>query len=1066
MEELEKKGYITNSHAKIVGGESAFSGGTVVGNAYAGTGSGGGTIVGDTSGTKKKTTTKGKSGSSSGDGKNKSSSSDKKWDKFSKWLEKFFDWIEVKLDRLSSITDKWTTAAENAVTLSAKATNYSKAINATKDELNANGSASDKYLKQAQKVGTKAAKVSGKDGITQKWVNGIMAKLQDGSLDITKYGGKKKEVIDDIQEWYDKSLEASEAVSDLTDNLQDLYTELENLANTEAEETADKLNDKLDILSDRIDLLASASDKNANLAEQNKLAKQTLDAYNTALSKTTSSLESAKKDVKNLGNSSLTNAVNTGQKIEIQDSWSTAWKDAVAKYNASLEANQTAITNAEKANVEYYTTIQKNAVQMMDNIASEYERVQARISQASTEIENAMNLNEAKGYRTSENYYKGMMDAEQKNIASMQEERTRLNNELKNKLNSGKITYGTDDYWGQVDKINDVTNSIAESRTKIQEWQNDINELDWSNFERLQELNSDITEEIEFLIDELSRVDLTDKDTGAFTDEGKAAMSLYASSYNVNKEQINQYQKELDEWYEKLKEDPFNENIIDHIQELEESQRDYVSALQDTKYAMIDLAKQGFEAQKDYLQDTIDKYKDLMDTQEDAYDYQKTINDAVKEINDIQKQIGILSGDTSEENRARLQQLNVQLKDKQTSLEDTQRQKLTSDINDMFDDLMDNYSDYVDDLIDALDEDENFAKLIDAVNVGLDDTQTIIAKLAESFGIDLSDELSSILNGNNIGESTQKVTSGIEKEQQDIISKSNSNASNEVNSINTTNESEEADRKASYDSGVANRTNNAIEQAQQQASQSAEAQRLAEEQARLAADEKAEKDRADFLTALDYIGSHFYKPKSGTKASDIKNATKKKIFEKTKDRTVTVENLNALAGLLGVSSSGLYNRLNELGVFKAIGKSGIITTIAQFAKGSKNITKPTLALINEEGQEITYDKSQGAILTSLNPGDKVYTAKQAQVLYDLSKGDYSSMIPYMHTSTPQMISSTSGDVSVAIGDINLQGVQTPRELAYAIKDVVKNDRTVRGLLKDVTVNELMPNHNSLSMNKW
>ena len=49
MEELEKKGYITNSHAKIVGGESAFSNGTVIGNAYAGTGSGGGTIVGDSS---------------------------------------------------------------------------------------------------------------------------------------------------------------------------------------------------------------------------------------------------------------------------------------------------------------------------------------------------------------------------------------------------------------------------------------------------------------------------------------------------------------------------------------------------------------------------------------------------------------------------------------------------------------------------------------------------------------------------------------------------------------------------------------------------------------------------------------------------------------------------------------------------------------------------------------------------------------------------------------------------------------------------------------------------------
>lgn len=1065
VNQLEEKGYVKGSHAKIVGGESAFSNGTVIGNAYAGTGSGGGTLVGDTTTSKSNTTTKKKSSSSSSNSKSKSkssNSSDKKWDKFSKWLEKFYDWIEVRLNRLSSLTDKWTTAAKNAVTMSAKATNYSKAINATKDELNANKSASTKYLKQAQKVGTKAAKVSGKDGITQKWVNGIMAKLQDGSLDITKYGGKKKEVIDDIQEWYDKSLEANEAVSDLTDNLQDLYTELENLANTEAEETVDKLNDKLDTLSDRIDLLATASDKNANLAEQNKLAKQTLDAYNTALSKTTSSLKSAKKAVKNLGNSSLTNAVNTGQKINIQDSWSTAWKDAVAKYNASLEANQTAITNAEKANVEYYTTIQKNAVQMMDNIASEYERVQARISQASTEIENAMNLNEAKGYRTSENYYKGMMDAEQKNIESMQEERTRLNNELKSKLNSGEITYGTDDYWDQVDKINDVTNSIAESRTKIQEWQNDINELDWSNFERLQELNSDITEEIEFLIDELSRVDLTDKDTGAFTDEGKAAMSLYASSYNVNKEQINQYQKELDEWYEKLKEDPFNENIIDHIQELEESQRDYVSALQDTKYAMIDLAKQGFEAQKDYLQDTIDKYKDLMDTQEDAYDYQKTINDAVKEINDIQKQIGILSSDTSEENRARLQQLNVQLKDKQTSLEDTQRQKLTSDINDMFDDLMDNYSDYVDDLIDALDEDENFAKLIDAVNVGLDDTQTIIAKLAESFGIDLSDELSSILNGNNVGKSTQKVTSGIEKEQQDIISKSNSNASNEVNNINTTNESEETDRKASYDSGVADRTDIAIKQAQQQAKEEADKKKK----------EQDDKNAKDLKTAQNYILNHVTTPPKGTKASSIKDPVKKAIYNSTDGKRYIEEKYSdALAKKLGVKENApLYNRLKELGVFTWLKKnvtfSNTGVVVSKFAKGSKNITKPTLAMINEEGQEITYDKSQGAILTSLNPGDKVYTAKQAQVLYDLSKGDYSSMIPYMHTSTPQIISSTSGDVSVAIGDINLQGVQTPRELAYAIKDVVKNDRTVRGLLKDVTVNELMPNHNSLSMNKW
>ena len=761
--------------------------------------------------------------------------------------------------------------------------------------------------------------------------------------------------------------------------------------------------------------------------------------------------------------------------IDANDSMSVAQLKAVAKYNAALEASKEALRNAQQAQTDYNKTLYDNAHQMFQNIIDEYEFKRELIGQKSTRINSAMELNETKGYRNSKVYYEGIMANDQEEYAKMKQQLAEAEAKLEENLRTIKDYKGTVNYQEEVRGINEIINAMDEMDIKMAQTQNDMNQLDWDNFDKLQEAISRVTDEASFLIDELSRKDLIDSDTGTFTDEGRAVMALYAGNYEANRQRVEMYNKEIADWKKYMKDNGLEDNdeARNHLYELVDAQREYASACQESKYAMIDMAKDGLNAQKDYLQEVIDKYKDLMDKQQSAYEYQKNLNNAVEEINNVQKQIEVYSGDNSEENRARIQQLNKDLKDKQESLQDMQREKLTSDINNMFDDLMDNYGDYIDDLMSKMDD--NFDELISAVNEGLGDTQTIISEFADSLGIDLSEQLRAIQHGNNIEQSTKNSINQIESDQNKLVNDADSRATDDVKGVSSSADALDTARDNAVAKGEADRAEQARQQAQQQAQQQAEAQRLAEEQARQAADEKAKKDRADYLTALDYIGSHFYKPKSGTKASDIKNATKKKIFEKTKDRTVTVENLNALAGLLGVSSSGLYNRLNELGVFKAIGKSGII----QFAKGSKNIPNDMIAQIGEKGHEIVYRSADGSILTPLGKNDMVFTHEMSENLWKLAKERDIKTVPGVEKSqynkTVNMSNNVhGGDVNINLGGVTVNGVRNADELARELESVITdtlrrnlvNDRRTKGIINETVKDMLLPNHNSLSANKY
>lgn len=1091
-ESLLKQGFV-HSRATAMAGGTAFANGnafvtggfTYKGNSYKGSSS-----------SDDDNNSSGSSSSSSGSSsKSKSSSKDKKdekkenkfqkkWEQFQNWVGKFFDHIERRLERSSELIDKWTTAAENAVTISAQQTAYGNAISETQTSLSLNETASSKYLKQAEKVGRKAVKTAqntkkkSDDRITSEWVADIITKLQDGSLDITKYKGKERDVIDSLQEWVDKSTDAKNAISELTDSLQDLYTEMRNLANVEAEEKVDKLNDELDILSTELDRLGTAAEQNNNILRQNELSRQTMDAYQAARVTTSRNLGSASQRVRNLGDAALTNAVNAGQKIEIQDNWSNAWKSAIADYNASLDANTTATTNARKATAEYYATIQENAEQMFNNIVSEFEAAQSRISQRSTEIQAAMDLNEAQGYRNSSNYYQAMIDAERENQRSLEEERARLNDDLNNKLKTGQVTYGTDAYDNMVSQINDVTNAINESKLSAQEFENAIQELEWSNFEKLQERIADITEEADFLINELSRRKLVDEDVAGLTAEGNAAMALYASEYGTMIKQVQQYQDEIDKVRQELSNDPYNETLIDHLQELEEAQQDVISSAGDMKDAMIELTSQALEAQKTALQDIISDYQDMMDLQNDAYDYQKSISDMVTDINNVQKQLSVYAGDDSEEARATIQQLQSDLRDKQESLEDTQRQKLTSDINNMFDDLMDSYSDYVDTIIDNLDD--NFDKLIEVVNNGLADSKETILSLADKLGIDVSDELAGILEGNDIIGSSGEAVEGVVSLEDMLTEIANAKSTEEVDQIVTRLTSEEANRKYFGDQGdvyiAAQKKKQEL--AAQQAAEQGKQDQISQSGGGSGNSAAAQNNAKQAEKAAKYIRKNMDPAKQ--KRKDLSDVNKK-IYDMTGGQTLNGNELEGLSKKLGIThnnatkSGNLFQKLKEIGLFDGGWRirSGSITHVGtvinnleSFAKGTKSVQKDMLAITQEAGVE--FIRTDDGMLTPLNKGDSVFSHKQSENLWEMSKhspSDLFSNARMVDSPTP-INGDNNNTVNISTGDIILQDVQNPNQFVYELKNALQNNKAVKGVLNDTIDNRLVKGRNSFSVNRW
>ena len=735
-------------------------------------------------------------------------------------------------------------------------------------------------------------------------------------------------------------------------------------------------------------------------------------------------------------------------------------------YNNALESYNQAKAQTEIDEQTQITQRAEIASQKFSNISTEYDNKRHQYDQTATELNNNMSILEERGNGASATWYSRLAKNEESSRSNLIQKRTDLVKELNNAVKNGDVAYKSEKWYEMRSQIDDVTNSIDEATKSLAEYNNQIMQIHWDRIDEQANKVQNLIDENNFIIDELSRRDLTSDDTGGLTSEGNAVAGLHISNYEAYKKNAETYYAEIESINKKLANDPYNQKLIDQKEKLVKSYQDCVKGAEDEKWATIDLMKSGYDALKNHISDLIDKFNDLLDSEKDAYDYANNISEKTKTLSDLRKQLVAISGDTSEETRAKAQELNQSLKDAEKDLKDTQYDKLISSTKDMLSDFQTDLDDSIQDVIKNLDD--NFSQLIN--NIDSHWNNETITSLMEKIQYVATDSFNNVSADGKISESTGNVVSDIqsfmerawakydrdaettqqdkideatkEKVKNNILNNSNSGSSSE----SSTDVKIDANKLISRIDNPTNKISPAYNNTTTNTNSTAPVGKV------LSTSQK--KWVNDFLKKNIVVAKQDVS-KYGNLNKVLYRNWGKKILPTSK--------WTELAKKIGFSN---FSSATNSAFYQTLHRSGI----KGFKKGSDGIPYDMIANLGENGTELQYDISKG-VLKSVGQGDMIFTAEQAKTLMEFAKNPmaYKNMYTGTAFSMPSVPvnNKVDNDVNISIGDVKLEGVQDPKQLANGIKDVIKNNTGgVRSMIKEDTIGSLSKGYNSQSVKRW
>ena len=755
---------------------------------------------------------------------------------------------------------------------------------------------------------------------------------------------------------------------------------------------------------------------------------------------------------------------------------------ACIRYNNAVESLDQA--NKQKE-IDKQTAIAQKAElaqQKFSNISTEMDNKRHKYEQTATELNNKMSILEERGNSTSSVWYQRLKATEQSNNNELVAKRNALIQSLNESVSAGNIEEGSEKWAEMQSQIDDVTNSIDASTKALAEYDNQIMQVHWDRIDEYANKLDNLVSETNFVINELSRRDLTSDKTGGLTDEGNAVAGLHVSSYQTYSEQARTYRDEIEAINKQLASDPYNQKLIAHKEELVKSYQDAIAGAQDEKYAVIDLIENGYASLKNHISDLIDQYNDLISSEKNAYDYANNISDKTQQIANLRKQLAAYSGDVSEEARAKVQELNVSLKDAEKDLKDTQFDQYISATQDMLSDFQDDLDENIQDIIDSLDD--QFTKLINSVNQYWSDSNNTVNRLLAQIGYSATRTWNQMSSDGEVSSNTSTAINGIyqflqtawEKYDQDA---KNTNVTTGITNVtaDTVNVSQKdsndgkSDNKDTGNNNTGSNNTNGGSGSTGNGSTTSTSSGIESVKSLI----EITKKLASNVTATSTSG----KKLSKSKAADIQNFIESNLMRHKKkyseygafnQRLYTLynggimskDNLNKLAKLVGYDFS---NKASSP-FWQTLHKSGI----KGFRRGSEGIPYDMIANLGEDGTELQYDISKG-VLKSVGQNDMIFTAEQAKTLMDFAKNPmmFSNMYTGNAFRMPNMpvTNRTDNDINITIGDVNLEGVQNPQQFASSMKDAIKNNTGgVRNMIKDTTVGSLSSNHNSLGIRKY
>ena len=169
-----------------------------------------------------------------------------------------------------------------------------------------------------------------------------------------------------------------------------------------------------------------------------------------------------------------------------------------------------------------------------------------------------------------------------------------------------------------VNTLSDVQGGILDCKTAIEEFDNELLQLHWDVFDRIQGQFKDLDSELSNLRELFKDSKVTDGGSG-WSREGIAQLGLLAQQYEVAQRQIQQYNDAISKLNDDYKSGKYSATeYMDKLSDLTAGQWDAVKSSEAVKDAIMELNEARIDEEISAIEKETDAYRELVNAQVDA----------------------------------------------------------------------------------------------------------------------------------------------------------------------------------------------------------------------------------------------------------------------------------------------------------------------------------------------------------------------------------------------------------------------------------------------------------------
>lgn len=306
---------------------------------------------------------------------------------------------------------------------------------------------------------------------------------------------------------------------------------------------------------------------------------------------------------------------------------------------------------------------------LIEATLKKYQDIIDNLDRISTTLDNSLTLKEARGDTITESDYQRPLDVANKQIDSLYDKREKL---LKQQ---GIYDVGSDKYDDYAEQIADIDDEIYGLLGDIEDLKDKIWEVRWEPFFDGMEAAENLRDEMDQFRESLSEDSLISEAGGltenGITSIALISAAMNSAKQQIKDYSTALEKLEQDLENGNISTSEFEETQLEFLQAI----RDSSGEVSDYQNTLIDMYTTMLERENDVVQNSISKQEELLDIRKKNSDYAKSIRNQTKEINQIQAQINAISGSTNQSSIAERKRLEAQLAELEEELQSSQEDR-------------------------------------------------------------------------------------------------------------------------------------------------------------------------------------------------------------------------------------------------------------------------------------------------------------------------------------------------------------------------------------------------------